>query len=104
MLSLITHAPGAGAEIIRVLIAHPFIRKINFTGSTSVGRIIAEMAGRYLKPVLLELGGKCAAILCEDADLVAAARGGGGGGEYARKFHLPSLSFSIYFYVLKYRV
>ena len=55
------------------LIAHPATRRINFTGSTKVGRIIAEKAGRQLKRVLLELGGKAPMVLLEDADLDRAA-------------------------------
>ena len=43
--------------------------RINFTGSTRVGRIIAELAGRHLKPVLLELGGKAPLLVLDDADL-----------------------------------
>jgi acyl-CoA reductase-like NAD-dependent aldehyde dehydrogenase len=50
------------------------VRKVNFTGSTRVGRIIAEKAGRALKPVLLELGGKNCSIVLEDADLARAAK------------------------------
>ena len=45
------------------------MRRVNFTGSTHVGRIIAELAGRHLKPVLLELGGKAPLVVLDDADL-----------------------------------
>ena len=55
--------------IAEALIAHPAVRRVNFTGSTRVGRIIGEMAGRHLKPVLLELGGKAPLVVLEDADL-----------------------------------
>lgn len=55
------------------LIAHPAIRKVNFTGSTMVGSIIASTAGKYIKPVLLELGGKASAVVLDDADLDKAA-------------------------------
>lgn len=55
--------------VTEVLIGHPAIRKIEFVGSASVGRIIGALAGKYLKPILMELGGKCAAIILEDADL-----------------------------------
>jgi acyl-CoA reductase-like NAD-dependent aldehyde dehydrogenase len=51
------------------LIAHPCIRRINFTGSTRVGREVAMEAARHLKPVLLELSGKAPLIVLEDADL-----------------------------------
>ena len=49
--------------------SHPAVRRINFTGSTKVGRIIAELAGRHLKPVLLELGGKAPLVVLDDADI-----------------------------------
>ncbi|KAJ6510825.1 Aldehyde/histidinol dehydrogenase [Mycena sanguinolenta] len=55
------------------LINAPAIRKINFTGSTAVGSQIAAAAGRALKPCLMELGGKAAAIVLDDADLELAA-------------------------------
>ncbi|KAJ7060561.1 Aldehyde/histidinol dehydrogenase [Mycena amicta] len=55
------------------LIEAPAIRKVNFTGSTAVGAIIAAAAGRALKPCLMELGGKAAAIVLDDADLELAA-------------------------------
>lgn len=61
------------AAVTKGLIEDPRVKKINFTGSTMVGRIIAEVAGRNLKPVLLELGGKAPAIVWEDADLEVAA-------------------------------
>ena len=56
------------------LIAHDAIRKVEFIGSQSVGRVIGQLAGKYLKPVLMELGGKCPAIVLDDADLEDAAR------------------------------
>ena len=68
-LNLIAHRPADAATITKSLIEHPSIKKINFTGSTAVGRIIAKMAGESLKPVLLELGGKASAIVLDDADL-----------------------------------
>lgn len=55
------------------MIEHPAVKKVNFTGSTAVGRIIAQTAGKNLKPVLMELGGKASAIVLEDADLNKAA-------------------------------
>ncbi len=75
VVSLILHEPGlSGAEIVTQLVSHPAVKKINFTGSTAVGKIIAELAGRFVKPVLLELGGKATAIVLDDADLDEAAR------------------------------
>jgi acyl-CoA reductase-like NAD-dependent aldehyde dehydrogenase len=55
------------------LIAHDAIRKVEFIGSPDVGRVIGQLAGKYLKPVLMELGGKCPAIILDDADLEDAA-------------------------------
>jgi benzaldehyde dehydrogenase (NAD) len=76
VINLVTNAPADAADVVDELIAHPATRRINFTGSTRVGRIIAENAGRHLKRVLLELGGKAPMIVLSDADLdraVAAA-------------------------------
>lgn len=72
-LNVLFHRPADAAEITTALIAHKYIRKINFTGSTPVGSIIAQTAGKYIKPVLLELGGKAPAVVCADADLKKAA-------------------------------
>jgi acyl-CoA reductase-like NAD-dependent aldehyde dehydrogenase len=73
VLNMIAHAPRDASAVTTALIANPAIKKINFTGSTGVGRIIAKLAGEHLKPVLLELGGKAPAIVWEDADLSLAA-------------------------------
>lgn len=62
---------GVPAEISVVLIDAPQIRKISFTGSTPVGRLLAAQAGRQLKSITLELGGHAPAVVCEDADLSA---------------------------------
>ncbi|KAF1846165.1 aldehyde dehydrogenase [Cucurbitaria berberidis CBS 394.84] len=72
-LNVLFHRPEDAAPITAALIEHPAIKKINFTGSTSVGRIIASLAGKNLKPVLLELGGKASAIVLDDAELKNAA-------------------------------
>ncbi len=73
VLNLITNAPEDAAEVVDELIAHPKTRRINFTGSSRVGAIIGEKAGRHLKRVLLELGGKAPLIVLRDADLERAA-------------------------------
>ncbi len=73
VLNLVFHEPANAPAITKMLVADPHIRKINFTGSTVVGRIIGQLAGEHLKPVLLELGGKAPAIVWEDADLDNAA-------------------------------
>ncbi len=72
VVNVLTHAPADAAAVVEALIAHPAVKRINFTGSTRVGRIIAQTAARYLKPVLLELGGKAPLIVLDDADLDAA--------------------------------
>jgi acyl-CoA reductase-like NAD-dependent aldehyde dehydrogenase len=73
-VAIVTNAPEDAAEIVGALIDHPAIRRINFTGSTAVGKIIARRAAEHLKPVLLELGGKAPLIVLEDADLDEAVK------------------------------
>ena len=78
-INLVTNDPEDAAEVVEELIAHPAVRRISFTGSTRVGRIIAETAARHLKRVLLELGGNAPLVVLADADLeraVAAANFG----------------------------
>jgi acyl-CoA reductase-like NAD-dependent aldehyde dehydrogenase len=74
VVNLVTNAPCDAGEIVGALIDHPAVRRINFTGSTGVGRIIAMRAAEHLKPVLLELGGKSPLIVLEDADLDEAVK------------------------------
>ena len=73
VINLITNDPADAADVVEELIAHPATRRINFTGSTRVGRIIAEKAAHHLKRVLLELGGKAPMVVLGDADLDRAA-------------------------------
>lgn len=73
VVNMIYHRPQDAAEVTTALINHPSVKKINFTGSTAVGSIIAGLAGKALKPVLMELGGKASAIVCSDADISKAA-------------------------------
>jgi acyl-CoA reductase-like NAD-dependent aldehyde dehydrogenase len=68
-VGLVTNAPQDAGDIVGALIDHPAIRRINFTGSTAVGKIIAKRAAEHLKPVLLELGGKAPLIVLDDADI-----------------------------------
>lgn len=75
VVNVITNAPEDAPKVVEQLIAHPAVRRINFTGSTKVGRIIASVAAKHLKPVLLELGGKAPVIVCEDADIEQAVAG-----------------------------
>jgi acyl-CoA reductase-like NAD-dependent aldehyde dehydrogenase len=62
--------PG-GRDVGAYLVEHPGVDKVSFTGSSAAGRWIAEACGRLLRPVTLELGGKSAAIVLDDADLAA---------------------------------
>nr|WP_314607632.1 aldehyde dehydrogenase [uncultured Janthinobacterium sp.] len=75
VVNVITNAPQDAAQIVERLIAHPAVRRVNFTGSTHVGRIIAQQCAKHLKPVLLELGGKNPIVVLDDADLDAAVEG-----------------------------
>ncbi len=72
VLNCVINTPADAHDTMVRLIAHPCIRRINFTGSTRVGRDVAMEAARHLKPVLLELSGKAPLIVLEDADLEAA--------------------------------
>lgn len=69
VVNVISNAPEDAGAVVEQLIAHPAVKRINFTGSTKVGKIIATTAGKYLKPALLELGGKAPVIVYDDADL-----------------------------------
>jgi acyl-CoA reductase-like NAD-dependent aldehyde dehydrogenase len=72
-INLISNAPEDAAAVVEALISHPSTARVNFTGSTKVGRVIAEVAGRHLKRVVLELGGKAPMLVLADADLDKAA-------------------------------
>jgi acyl-CoA reductase-like NAD-dependent aldehyde dehydrogenase len=80
VLNLITNAPADAAKIGEALISHPAVRRVNFTGSTKTGRVVAQTAARYLKPVLLELGGKAPLLILADADVDNAVRAAAFGG------------------------
>jgi len=69
VVNYLTNAPADAAEVVDAMIAHPAVRRVNFTGSTRVGKIIAVTCARHLKPVVLELGGKAPLIVLDDADL-----------------------------------
>lgn len=74
IVNLITNAPADAGDVVGAMIDHLAVRRINFTGSTEVGRIIAVRAAQNLKPVLLELGGKAPLVILEDADLDEAVK------------------------------
>lgn len=72
VVNYVTHSRQDAPEVVEALIAHPGVKRVNFTGSTPVGRSIAQVAARYLKPVVLELGGKAPFIVLPDADVASA--------------------------------
>ncbi len=69
VVNFVTNAPDGAPNVVETLIAHQAVRRVNFTGSTRVGRIIADMCAKYLKPSLLELSGKAPLLVLDDADL-----------------------------------
>jgi aldehyde dehydrogenase (NAD+) len=71
VLNIVAGGPVAGAYLVQ----HPGVDKVAFTGSTAAGRVIGETCGRLIRPVTLELGGKSAAIILDDADLDATMKG-----------------------------
>jgi len=75
VVNYINNAPEDGPAIVETLIKHPAIRRINFTGSTRVGKIIAKHSAENLKPVLLELGGKAPMAVLSDANIGEAVKG-----------------------------
>ncbi|CAG8982020.1 hypothetical protein HYALB_00004889 [Hymenoscyphus albidus] len=69
VLNVIQCRPTDAAEVTNTLIEHTAVKKIDFTGSASVGRKIAKVCGQMLKPCLMELGGKNSTIVLQDADI-----------------------------------
>jgi vanillin dehydrogenase len=72
VVNYITNAPADAGKVVEAMVAHPAVRRVNFTGSTRVGKIIALTCAKHLKPVVLELGGKAPMVVLDDADLDAA--------------------------------
>jgi acyl-CoA reductase-like NAD-dependent aldehyde dehydrogenase len=72
-VNFIVHSAEGAPDVVDELIAHPAVRRVNFTGSTKVGRIIAAKCAEHLKPSVLELGGKAPMIVLDDANLDLAA-------------------------------
>ena len=72
VVNYLTNAPVDAGRVVEAMVAHPAVRRVNFTGSTRVGKIIALACAKHLKPVLLELGGKAPLLVLDDADLDAA--------------------------------
>ncbi len=72
VVNYISNAPADAGAVVDAMVAHPAVRRVNFTGSTRVGRIIAMTCAKHLKPALLELGGKAPLLVLDDADIDAA--------------------------------
>ncbi len=75
VVNYITNAPADAGAVVEAMVAHPAVRRVNFTGSTKVGKIIAMTCAKYLKPVVLELGGKAPMVILDDADIDDAVNG-----------------------------
>jgi len=69
VVNFITNAPADAGPLVEAMVAHPAVRRVNFTGSTRVGKVIAAVCAKYLKPVVLELGGKAPLVILDDADI-----------------------------------
>ena len=69
VVNYVTNAPADAGAVVEAMVAHPAVRRVNFTGSTRVGRLIAMTCAKYLKPVVLELGGKAPLLVLDDANL-----------------------------------
>jgi acyl-CoA reductase-like NAD-dependent aldehyde dehydrogenase len=74
VVNVVSNAPQDAQAVVDALIAHPAVRRVNFTGSTRVGRLVAVSCARHLKRALLELGGKAPFVVLDDADLDAAVQ------------------------------
>jgi len=72
VVNYLTNAPADAPAVVEAMVAHPAVRRVNFTGSTKVGRVLAQICAKYLKPVVLELGGKAPLLVLDDADIDAA--------------------------------
>ncbi len=69
VVNYITNAPADAGAVVEAMVAHPAVRRVNFTGSTRVGRIIAQTCAKYLKATVLELGGKAPMVILDDANV-----------------------------------
>ncbi|WP_198086883.1 aldehyde dehydrogenase, partial [Variovorax sp. E3] len=72
VVNFVTNAPADAGAVVEAMVAHHAVRRVNFTGSTRVGRLIAQTCARYIKPAVLELGGKAPFVVLDDADVDAA--------------------------------
>lgn len=72
VVNFVTNDPRDAGAVVEAMVAHPALRRVNFTGSTKVGILIAQTCAKYLKPAVLELGGKAPLVVLDDADINAA--------------------------------
>lgn len=75
VVNYITNAPADAGAVVEAIVAQPAVRRVNFTGSTRVGRIIAMTCAKHLKPAVLELGGKAPMVVLDDANIDDAVDG-----------------------------
>lgn len=69
VVNYLTNAPHEAGMVVEAMVSHPAVRRVNFTGSTRVGKLIAQTCAKYLKPAVLELGGKAPLVILDDADI-----------------------------------
>ena len=81
VINMIQTTRENAAAVTEAIIAHPSVRKADFIGSAKIGQKIGQICAKYLKPVLMELGGKGPAVVLEDADIQQAAKLCAMGGE-----------------------
>ena len=72
VVNFVTNAPADAGAVVEAIVSHPALRRVNFTGSTKVGKLVAQTCAKYLKPAVLELGGKAPFVVLDDADVDAA--------------------------------
>ncbi|SHF49354.1 vanillin dehydrogenase [Jatrophihabitans endophyticus] len=72
VVNFVSHAADDAPAVVEAMIGHPAVRRVNFTGSTAVGRVIGRLCGEHLTPSVLELGGKAPLVVLDDADVDAA--------------------------------
>ena len=72
VVNFISNDASDASQVVEAMVAHRAVRRVNFTGSTAVGRIIARLCAEHLKPSVLELGGKAPLVVLDDADVDAA--------------------------------
>ena len=72
VVNYVTNAPMDASAVVEAMVSHSAVRRVNFTGSTRVGKLIAQTCAKHLKPAVLELGGKAPFVVLDDADIDAA--------------------------------